>query len=134
VGARQTKREQKATEAALAARIEAELDAELGEPGQDMNRAERRAWERWVRKDRRVRFSKQLPKPPLPGEVEVLYAKMREELVGLNAGEVVMLVMGSQSWEDTVGARCRELDAAASDLRRYDHKDGVPPVWWTADG
>jgi hypothetical protein len=130
VSARQSKREQKEVEDALAARIEAELDAELGEPGQDMNRAERRAWERWVRKDRRVRFSKQLPKPPLPGEVEVLYAKLREELNDLNGGEAVMLVMGSQAWEDTVGARCRELDAAASDSRRYDHMDDEKFLLW----
>lgn len=130
MSARKSKQERKDIEDALEAQTEAELTAEFGEPGKEMDRAERRAWARWMRKGRRVRFAKQLPKPPLPGEVEVLYAKLREELIGLNSGEVVMLVLGSQSWKDTVGAKCRELDAAASDLRRYDHQDDEKFLLW----
>jgi hypothetical protein len=51
--------------------------------------------------------------------VEVLYAKLNEQLRHLDDGERVMLVINSDAWQGTVGERCRALDAAADTRRAY---------------
>lgn len=79
---------------------------------------EQRAWECWSARSRRARYGK-LPKPPESGDVEVLYAKLNEQLRHLDDGERVMLVIDSDAWQGTVGERCRELDAAADSRRAY---------------
>lgn len=83
-----------------------------------MTEAEQAASERWAAKDRRARYGK-LPKPPEEGDVELLYAKLQEDLRHLNDGELVMTVINTDAWQSTVGARCRELDAAADPRRAY---------------
>jgi hypothetical protein len=60
-----------------------------------------------------------LPKPPEEGDVELLYAKLQEDLRHLNDGEMVTTVIGTDAWQSTVGARCRALDAAADPRRAY---------------
>ena len=87
--------------------------ASAGEPGH-----EQRAWECWSARKRRTRYGK-LPKPPERGDVELLYAKLHEQLRHLDDGERVMLVINSDAWQGTVGERCRELDAAADSRRAY---------------
>lgn len=79
---------------------------------------EQRAWECWSARKRRTRYGK-LPKPPERGDVELLYAKLHEQLRHLDDGERVMLVINSDAWQGTVGERCRELDAAADSRRAY---------------
>lgn len=86
--------------------------------GRGMNTSERRAWERWSSKKRRARYGA-LPKPPESGDVEVLYAKLNEQLRHLDDGERVLLVIESDAWQSTVGERCRELDAEADTRRAY---------------
>lgn len=95
---------------------------ELGKPARKMDDAEAAAHEAWRSRDRRARYG-QLPKPPEAGDVEVLYAKLRQELSHLNNGEMVMTVIDSDAWQSTVGERCRELDALASTRRRYTHEE-----------
>lgn len=79
---------------------------------------EQRAWDCWSQRKRRARYGK-LPKPPEPGDVELLYAKLNEDLWHLDDGERVLLVIHSDAWQSTVGARCRELDAAADTRQAY---------------
>ena len=88
-------------------------EASAGETGR-----EQRAWECWSARPRRTRYGK-LPKPPERGDVELLYAKLNEQLRHLDDGERVMLVIDSDAWQGTVGERCRELDAAADSRRAY---------------
>ena len=76
------------------------------------------AWEVWSAKKRRTRYGK-LPKPPEPGDVELLYAKLNEQLRHLDDGERVMLVINSDAWQSTLGERCRELEAAADVRKAY---------------
>jgi hypothetical protein len=83
-----------------------------------MKPAERAAWERWSSKKRRARYGK-LPKPPGKGDVELLYAKLNEQLRHLDDGERVMLVTESDAWQGTVGQRCRELELEADTRRAY---------------
>jgi hypothetical protein len=87
-----------------------------------MKPPEERAWERWSEKKRRKRYGK-LPEPPEKGDVELLYAKLHEELRHLDDGERVMLVINSDAWQSTVGARCRELEAEADPRRAYSVED-----------
>jgi hypothetical protein len=51
--------------------------------------------------------------------VEILYAKLNEQLWHLDDGERVLLVIESDAWQGTVGERCRELDVAADSRRAY---------------
>ncbi len=88
-----------------------------GKPAGESAREER-AWECWTKRKRRTRYGK-LPKPPAPGDVELLYAKLNEQLRHLDDGQRVMLVIDSDAWQGTVGERCRELDAAADSRRAY---------------
>jgi hypothetical protein len=87
-----------------------------------MKPAERAAWERWSSKKRRSRYGK-LPKPPGKGDVELLYAKLNEQLRHLDDGERVMLVIESDAWQSTVGQRCRELELEADPRRAYSPED-----------
>lgn len=110
----------KRVEAAQEAHAAAEDEAAYGAPGRKMTAAEGNAWKRWMERDddRRARYGK-LPKPPERGDVELLYSKLHEDLRHLNDGELVMTVVNTDAWQSTVGARCRELDAAASSRRAY---------------
>jgi len=88
-----------------------------------MTDAEKAAYARWQSKDRRARYPRQLPVAKGEGDVEVLYAKMREELKALNDGDKVRLLMETDAWESTLGARCDELDALADSRRAYTHRE-----------
>lgn len=87
-----------------------------------MSAQERTAWERWSQRKRRARYGK-LPKPPKPGDVELLYAKFHDDLKHLDDGERVMLVINSDAWQGTLGERCRELDAKADSRQAYSAED-----------
>jgi hypothetical protein len=86
------------------------------------SKAEAKAWAAWRAKNRRARYG-QLPKPPEKGEVEVLWAKLREELRHLDDGALVMTVIESDAWQSTLGEVCRELDSVADPRRAYSHED-----------
>jgi hypothetical protein len=95
-------RQRKKAEEALEARVDAALAEELGDLTRRMDADEQAASERWAEKDRRARYGK-LPKPPEEGDVELLYAKLQEDLRHLNDGELVMTVIGTDAWQSTLG-------------------------------
>jgi hypothetical protein len=112
---------QRARPELLEERIAARLKAELGQPKRPDGRRGSRGLEALERPGA-SRLHGKLPKPPVKGEVEVLYAKLHDELRHLCDGEMVMTVINTDAWQSTVGARCRALDAIADPRRGYTHE------------
>ena len=87
--------------------------------GRAQSKLEEEAAKRFFDRQRRARYGDRLPKPPEPGDIEVLYAKARTELKDLTDGQAVLLLVSTNAWESTVGAACDALDAAANPRRAY---------------
>jgi hypothetical protein len=72
-------------QARLDAQDAGDLHAEFGEPATPMGKQEAEAYEKWRERDedRRARFGG-LPKPPGPGDTQVLYGRLNHLLRHLN--------------------------------------------------
>lgn len=91
----------------------------LDSSGRRQRKSEKDAAETFFSRDRRARYGGTLPKPPEAGDIEVLYAKLREELKDLDDGQAVRLLVQTHAWESTVGTACDALDAVADCRRAY---------------